>query len=109
MKTSIGYKEDFNKLKARYEGVISATTMASFSELFEEMLAHIKLVCPEHIQVSIGIKKPPIGVMPKRLWVESRKEELKGAINRYLEAGFEIPKEWVDEFNGYCKSYEDAE
>lgn len=28
--------------------------------------------------------KPPIGIMPKRIWIEERIEGLTGAINRYI-------------------------
>ena len=40
---------------------------------------------------------PPLGVMPRRLWIESRFWDLTEACNRYMEADKEIPREWVDE------------
>ena len=32
-------------------------------------------------------EKPPLGIMPEWLWVEHRRDELKYAIVRYLDAG----------------------
>ena len=43
------------------------------------------------------IKKQPPGVMPGRLVLEDRLEELEAAIHRYLEAGFSIPLKWINE------------
>jgi hypothetical protein len=43
--------------------------------------------------------KPPIGLMPKQLWVENRLREIAAAIQRYLDEKFEIPVEWVEEYN----------
>lgn len=43
--------------------------------------------------------KPPLGVMPKDIWDRKRQEELAAAMNRYLEAGKKIPKEWIEEYN----------
>lgn len=44
-------------------------------------------------------KKPVLGVMPRRIWDESRRNDLIGAIQRYLDAGKPIPPEWVEEYN----------
>jgi hypothetical protein len=41
--------------------------------------------------------KPPIGLMPKKLWEDQRANDLCGAIQRYVDAGRTIPMEWVDE------------
>ena len=43
--------------------------------------------------------KPPLGVMPRYIWVRKRQEELAAAMQRYLEAGKSIPREWIDEYN----------
>ena len=43
--------------------------------------------------------KPPIGVMPKKLYKQQRMDDLKGAIDRYKEANKPIPIEWVTEYN----------
>lgn len=46
-------------------------------------------------------EKPPLGLTPKRTWEEMRKEEIKAAINRYMEANKAIPLEWIEELNSY--------
>lgn len=46
---------------------------------------------------------PPLGIMPKSIWQEQRRSELAEAIQRRLEAGFEIKKEWIDEWNESAK------
>ncbi len=40
---------------------------------------------------------PPLGVMPERLWIESRFNDLADACNRYFEVNKPIPREWRDE------------
>jgi hypothetical protein len=44
-------------------------------------------------------KKPPIGLMPKRIWETQRFEDVSAAIQRYLEAGFVVPDEWLYEYS----------
>ena len=55
--------------------------------------------------------KPPIGIMPRELWLESiggevgrirselRMSDLEGAIKRYEDAGLEPSQEWIREWN----------
>lgn len=45
------------------------------------------------------VNKPPLGVTPRDMWDRKRQEELAAAMERYLEAGEKIPKEWLDEYN----------
>ena len=44
------------------------------------------------------INKPPLGVVPKRIVQEKRHENLENAIKRYKDAGLEVPKEWIEEY-----------
>lgn len=44
-----------------------------------------------------GAEKPPLGIMPKRLFYEKRFQDLCDAIVRYQLAKLEIPKEWLEE------------
>lgn len=44
------------------------------------------------------MKKPPLGIIPHRLWIEQRVIEIVNAATRYRDAGFPIPKEWHDEY-----------
>ena len=41
--------------------------------------------------------KPPIEVMPKRIWQQNRLQDLRLAIKRYKEGGFDVPPEWFQE------------
>lgn len=46
-----------------------------------------------------NIAKPPLGVASKDIWDRKRREDLAAAMDRYLEAGKKIPKEWLEEYN----------
>lgn len=37
--------------------------------------------------------------MPRRLFLESRKDDIKRAISGYFEANMEIPINWIEEYN----------
>ena len=43
--------------------------------------------------------KPPLGVMPRKMWDKQRQKDLADAIFRYLETGMKIPAEWIEEYN----------
>jgi len=43
--------------------------------------------------------KPPIGVVPKYIWDERRRKQLKESITRYLDADLKVDEEWVKEYN----------
>lgn len=42
-------------------------------------------------------KNPPIGLMPLWLHREQRYTEIRNAMDRYIDAGMPIPKEWRNE------------
>ena len=42
-------------------------------------------------------KKPPLGLTPRWLLDEEREIEIYAAIDRYNEAGYPIPIEWIQE------------
>ena len=42
-------------------------------------------------------KKLLLGLTPKSIWMKLRLKDIKEAVNRYEEAGKEIPKEWLEE------------
>ena len=56
------------------------------------------------------MQKPPIGIMPKKMWDEIRMQGLADAINRYNEAKAPVPYEWAEEYmllvNRYSKKSE---
>ena len=49
------------------------------------------------------VKKPPLGIMPCYIWKLKRKEDLKGAIHRYIEAGLKVNQKWIEEYNSYVE------
>lgn len=49
------------------------------------------------------LKKPPIGIEPRYVWEKKRIKELKSAIKRYIDAGIEVPIEWVTELNEFYR------
>lgn len=55
----------------------------------------------------MGSKKPPLGAIPKTVWDVTRLEELSKVIGKYLEGGWKIPGEWVDEYNELVELYAD--
>ncbi len=43
------------------------------------------------------IPRPPLGLEPRKIWVESRTRQVLEAMLRYLDAGMKIPREWSRE------------
>ena len=46
-----------------------------------------------------GLSEPPVGLAPKWLRDEQKAKEIGKAINRYINAGMNIPEEWWAELN----------
>ena len=45
------------------------------------------------------IEKPPLGIIPRKFHDEKRMSEIKEAFIRYMESDYEIPVEWLQEYN----------
>lgn len=75
-----------------YQGSYYGDGRVQDDPLYEQHAAQRK--CRE---IRTGTKKPPLGVMPKWLWLEHRMQELWAAMIRFNMAGVEIPAEWLDE------------
>jgi hypothetical protein len=45
------------------------------------------------------MKKPPLGVMPRKIWEQDRQLDLLAAMQRYVEEDVKIPADWIDELN----------
>ena len=43
--------------------------------------------------------KPPLGLKPRNIFLEERADAIKEVIQRYFEAGQEIPVNWIEEYN----------
>lgn len=41
--------------------------------------------------------KPPLGLTPRHIWIATRKAAVVDAIRRYLDAGTDVPAEWLEE------------
>lgn len=61
-------------------------------ELYNIALSEIK-------NENFNNKKPPIGLMPHKFWVEERIQNILDAIDRYIQADMKIPIEWIEEYN----------
>ena len=49
------------------------------------------------------MEKPVLGLKPRYLHDEERQEAIRAAIYRYVEAGKDIPNEWLDEYSEIYK------
>jgi|688.fasta_scaffold380320_2 hypothetical protein len=47
--------------------------------------------------LNVTIDKPPIGIDPKIVWLEKRRDDLYEAINRYKRASLDPNIEWLEE------------
>lgn len=45
------------------------------------------------------LKTLPLGLIPRRIHLYRRMTDIKQAMERYVEAGKEIPQEWIEEYN----------
>ena len=70
---------------------------------FDEIIGNLKAWVEELPDDEVQQEKPPLGIMPRKLWQEQvsieRRNRLGEAITRYLQRGMEVPEEWVDEYN----------
>jgi hypothetical protein len=41
--------------------------------------------------------KPPLGIKPRMLWLQSRRDEIYNALFRYFAVDKPIPVEWIEE------------
>lgn len=72
-------------------------------EVVGELAWIMKRDCEEVIfNPIVGVVKPPLGIIPQRLWKEERLHNLRDAIQIRL-GRVEIPIEWVEEYNNLIK------
>lgn len=45
------------------------------------------------------VKRPPLGLMPRKIWLQLRVRELLSAMDRYSEEMYRIPVEWIEELS----------
>ena len=44
-----------------------------------------------------NVSKPPLGIKPRMLWLQSRRDEIYNALFRYFAVDKPIPVEWIEE------------
>lgn len=44
-------------------------------------------------------KKPPLGIPPRYLWEEERRQKIRKAITEYMAADLMVPECWIEEWN----------
>jgi len=87
----------FNTITGKYRPFPDEPGMAVFLEKGEELVERKPLM-----------KKPPIGLMPRKLHLEQRLSDLCAAISRYFSSGKKIPVEWLNELNDIIDEVQDA-
>lgn len=55
----------------------------------------------EEQRVNESLRKPPIGIKTRMIWVELRVLDLLDAIKRYVDEGEKVPAEWVQELSDH--------
>jgi len=61
---------------------------------------------PRDPDVAPPAVKPPLGLMPKRRWIELRLVDVNEAIARYEAAKLPVPREWIGEVDGLTRAME---
>lgn len=60
------------------------------------------------ITLNEGIfKKPPLGITPRFILDEERRNEIIDAMNRYVDRNKRIPQEWLDQLNEISERLEE--
>lgn len=73
---------------------------------------HPPIPVPPYAPVKTIKSKPPIGIMPEKLWRLKRCQELTEAINRYLiddDLNFKLVLEWAVELKSHLYAMKDLE
>jgi hypothetical protein len=51
---------------------------------------------------------PPLGIVPRKFWVENRADDIMEAMERYRRGKYIIPVEWVDELAGHLRTLDQS-
>lgn len=79
--------------KIRRELLASARLVNEGDEILIRVIIGKEPALPKHCE------KPPLGIVPRYIWEEKRRDELVKAMNRYTAAGCRVPPEWIAEYN----------
>lgn len=55
--------------------------------------------------INVSSNKPPIGIEPRWSHSCTRLDSIVKAVRRYIDAGLEIPVEWIEEYNELNEKY----
>lgn len=44
-------------------------------------------------------KRPPLGIEPRYVWEEKRRQKIRKAVMEYMNAGLMVPEAWIEEWN----------
>ena len=47
---------------------------------------------------------PPMGIMPRKYWIENRVQDILESIELYRRSKYIIPIEWVDELSDHLRT-----
>jgi len=47
---------------------------------------------------------PPLGLVPRKFWIENRADDILEAMERYRRGKYIIPVEWVDELADHLRT-----
>lgn len=75
----------------------------------KEQVAECPKGIKENEKAHTKAKKPPIGIMPKKIHYETRLSELRNVISMHMQAGIGVNTDWVKECNEIVKALEDIE
>lgn len=61
----------------------------------------------QEYEVVTELSRPPIGLEPRKIWVEARTRAVLEAMLRYVNAGYAVPQAWRDELGLNLADLED--
>jgi hypothetical protein len=94
--TATGHYEMIN---GNYEKVEPSILDELMSQITPEEMEQTK------VEMINKAKKPPIGIVPRRIFEEHRASEIAMAVERYTSHAHPIPIEWVEEYNEIVNKY----
>ena len=77
--------------------------VAELEESEEYFNINGKTYCLKQTKVIDKDQRPPLGLKPRFVADEQRMEEITEAIQRYKDAGYQIPSEWIAEYKEIAK------
>lgn len=93
----IYFDQDADKDKILFiDDILQKTKTELSQEVLEELT---KCYDEKPIPKDTQLLKPPIGLLPKKIWLENRVKEINEAIKRYIDSNVSIDPNWIQERN----------